>query len=174
MYKMKRNDSGITLLVLVITIVGLTIIASITVYEGKELLNKAKLNTLEANMLTIQAKTKAYAEEIEAKIWTKESNKDSERDKAFINDKKFLTVTSIEQGKYLYRIANDIKKDEYVTYKVTGEALEKIGLKDIKNDVYYVIFNKDDYKKIDVIYVKDNDVLILSEIQTELKGSSNN
>ena len=85
---MRKNNSGITLLVLVITIVVLTIIASITVYEGKELIDKSKVQTLETNMLTIQAKVKAYAEEIEAKVWALEdgagnNQKDGKRKSEF-------------------------------------------------------------------------------------------
>ena len=87
---MKKNDSGITLLVLVITIVVLTIIASIAVYEGKELIEKSKVQTLQTNLLTIQAKAKAYAEEIEAKIWTEndETRKANKRNELFANEKK--------------------------------------------------------------------------------------
>ena len=76
---MKKNNSGITLMVLIITIIVLIIIASISVYEGKELIIKSKINTIKTNMLTIQAKAKSYAEEIDVKIWA-ESDKDTKRD----------------------------------------------------------------------------------------------
>ena len=63
-----EKNNGVTLLALVITIVVLLIIAGITVYEGKETINRAKLEELRTNMLLIQAKSKEYVEEANFKI----------------------------------------------------------------------------------------------------------
>ena len=174
---MKKNDSGITLLVLVITIVVLTIIASIAVYEGKELIEKSKVQTLQTNMLTIQAKAKAYAEEIEAKIWTEndENQKSNERDRLFREKKSFSNPVSISDANKLSQISEEVKGengDEYIAYEVTGNALVNMGLSDIKKEKYIVIFNKD-LKKIDVLYedgIRYNKKALytLSEIQKEL------
>ncbi len=144
-FNMKKNNSGITLMVLIITIIVLLIIASISVYEGKELIAKSKVQTLETNMLTIQAKAKAYAEEIDAKIWT-ESNKDSARNTEFLN-KGFKNPTTTIDSKY-----KSINSTNYIAYEVTGDALTNMGLDSIKNEEYIVIYDKDDYKKMDVIY----------------------
>ena len=54
-----EKNNGVTLLALVITIVVLLIIAGITVYEGKETINRAKLEELRTNMLLIQADTES-------------------------------------------------------------------------------------------------------------------
>ena len=45
-----EKNNGVTLLALVITIVVLLIIAGITVYEGKETINRSKLEELRTNM----------------------------------------------------------------------------------------------------------------------------
>ena len=105
---MMKNNSGITLLALIIIVIVLIIIASISVYEGKELIAKSKVQTLETNMLIIQAKAKSYAEEIDAKIWT-DNNKDESRDNKFKNDKGFSDPVTVEQ-KYLDQISNEIKR----------------------------------------------------------------
>ena len=163
---MKKNNSGITLLVLVITIIVLIIIASISIYEGKELILKSKVQTLETNMLTIQAKSKAYAEEIDAKIWT-ESDKDTARDTAF-SDKGFNNPSSNIDSKYV-----SINTNNYIAYDITEQALINMGLSDIKDETYMVIYDKNDYKKMDIIYpdgvsYKKITYYTLSEIQKAL------
>ena len=182
---MKRNDSGVTLLVLVITIVVLTIIASITVYEGKELIDKSKVQTLETNMLTIQAKAKAYAEEIEAKVWVKEGEaKETARDKAFLDKGEFKRLPFQEENlsqAHLNHLSDEIKTEGYSAYLVTGSALEKMGLNDISNEIYYVVYNQkeneneNDSMLIDVIYKEGirynkNTYYTLSEIQNVLSN----
>ena len=182
---MKKNNSGITLLVLVITIVVLTIIASITVYEGKELIDKSKVQTLQTNMLTIQAKAKAYAEEIEAKIWVLNgTDKENERDNAFLDKGEFKKLPYQEDNltqTHLEHLSDEIKSGEYSAYLVTGSALEKMGLNDISNEIYYVVYNQkenengNDSMLIDVIYKEGirynkNTYYTLSEIQNALSN----
>ena len=180
---MKKNNSGITLLVLVITIVVLTIIASIAVYEGKELIEKSKVQTLQTNMLTIQAKAKAYAEEIEAKIWVKKGEeKENARDDAFQDKVEFKRLPYQNENLtqiHLNHLSNEIKSEGYSAYLVTGSALEKMGLHDIQNEIYYVVYNQkeneneNDSMLIDVIYKEGikynkNTYYTLSEIQNAL------
>lgn len=160
---MKKNNSGITLMALVITIIILVVIASISVYEGKELIAKSKVNTLETNMLTIQAKAKAYAEEIDAKIWTDSDSasdvdengntpKDNARNTEFTSEKKAFSgpVNNINQSA-LQQVSQEITNN-YVAYQVTGNALTIMGLGEIKDETYIVIYSKDNYKQMDVIY----------------------
>lgn len=143
--KLKKN-SGITILALVITIIIMMIIGSISIYEGKQVIQKSKIQTLETNMLTIQAKSKSYAEEIEAKIWT-ESDKSSARDDEFSNRgfEKVTVTTGLDQ------ISDEIK-NSYVAYKIKDVALEDMGLGDLKGEEYIIIFNKDNYNLMDVMY----------------------
>ena len=58
-----KNNKGITLIVLVITIIVLLIIAGVTITAGTESIKRAKLETLRTNMLLIKAKSKEYCEE---------------------------------------------------------------------------------------------------------------
>ena len=158
---MKKNNSGITLLALIIIVIVLIIIASISVYEGRELIAKSKVQTLETNMLTIQAKAKSYAEEIDAKIWTESGeNKDSKRDNEF-NKKGFINPSSSLDNKYEEQISSEIMdNNNYISYELSNEpsnessknALSEMGLDDINGESYIVVYDKTDYKKLDIIY----------------------
>ena len=145
---MMKNNSGITLATLIITIIVITIIATISVYEGKELIAKAKVETLETNMLTIQAKAKSYADEIDAKIWT-ETDKDTARDNEFYA-KGFSAPINLSP-EMLEQVNDDVKSD-YVAYTITGDVLKNMGLDEISNETYIVVFNKSQYKSMDIIY----------------------
>ena len=59
---MKKNENGITLVVLTITIIVLIILAGITVYNGKDSIQKANLEGLKTNMLLIETKAREYVE----------------------------------------------------------------------------------------------------------------
>ena len=154
---MKKNNSGITLLALIIMIIVLIIIASISVYEGKELIEKSKVQTIETNMLTIQAKAKAYAEEIEAKIWVKDGEtKETARNNEF-QKKGFNYKTNNEANQiYSSQINSDITVGDCISYTISSDGLKDMGLEDISTETYIVVFDKTDYKKIDVIFPNDN------------------
>ena len=58
-----KENKGVTLVALTITIIVLLIIAGIAVYNGKETIQKANLEALRTNMLLIEAKAKGLVEE---------------------------------------------------------------------------------------------------------------
>ena len=60
-----KNCKGITMIALVVTIVILIILASISIIEGKKLIKEAKIENILTDMITIKAKVKGYAEELE-------------------------------------------------------------------------------------------------------------
>lgn len=78
-----KNEKGITILALVITIIVLLIIASISINAGSQLVEQAKIQTIETNMLAIRAKAKSYAEEIEAATWALSEGKETKRAELF-------------------------------------------------------------------------------------------
>ena len=146
---MKKRNSGITLVALVITVIIMIIIASISIYEGRKIIATSKVQTLETNMLTIQAKVKAYAEEIDSKVWVyKNEEQNTKRNEEFSN--KGMNTISIGEN-VLDQISDDIKSNA-VAYEITGQVLTDMGLEEIKKDTYAVVFNKDDYKKMDLVY----------------------
>ena len=153
---MKKNNSGITLLALIIMIIVLIIIASIAVYEGKELIEKSKVQTVETCMLTIQAKAKAYAEEIESKIWTEsDSTKGAARDSKF--SEKGFTVVNLGTNDYsgiIDQIDAEVKENGYTAYKVGASVLENLSLDYAEGEEFIVVYDNKEFKKIDVAYVK--------------------
>lgn len=164
-----NNNKGITIMALVITIIVMLIIFSISIYEGSKLIGRSKLQTLETNMLTIQAKVKAYSEEIEAKIWTEnESVKNEKREQEYAIKKITLTDqvsdNAINDSKSVNKgdIGGAIVEYGYETYIITGEALTNMGLDEIKDEEYIALFefefdnnkNRKNYKLVDIIYKK--------------------
>ena len=131
---MKKNNSGITLVALIITIIVMIIIATISLYEGKEIIQKSKVQTIQTNMFSIQAKVKAYAEEIDAKVWAL-SNKEEKRKSEFNN--RGLNGPNSNEGK--------------LEYTITQDALKKMGLETLNASDYTVVFNTS-YTDIDIKY----------------------
>ena len=52
-----KKEKGITLVALAITIIVLTILASVTLYVGTNIIKRANLQNINTDMMLIQAKT---------------------------------------------------------------------------------------------------------------------
>ena len=140
-----EKNNGVTLLALVITIVVLLIIAGITVYEGKETINRAKLEELRTNMLLIQAKSKEYVEEANFKI-----GKSTDKTKiAEIRKAIYETEAKLEPATGI-STSSEIPVSE--CYKVTAEAMKQWGLDkvELKNKEYYLIKFDDSNATVEV------------------------
>ena len=93
MKKIKNRTKGITLISLAITIIILLILAGISIYSGKGVIQKAKLEELKTNMLLIQAKAKEYVEEVNFRmgIGTEEEKierRDTARQEIYVESEK--------------------------------------------------------------------------------------
>ena len=181
----KKNERGITLLVLAITIIVLLIIASITVYEGSNVLKESALQENIANMLSIKSKIKGYSEEIDSKTWNEETeNKVSKKSELFANYNltKITDTSGMEEYNIFYNTDYNSESEIpyiYDYYFIENKALENMKLSSIKGDednIYIAVFAVDDmkdYVAIDVIYVEnimyDGQVYhTLSELQSLL------
>lgn len=138
-----KDNKGVTLVSLVITIIVLLIISSIAIYSGGDTIKNAKLESLKTNMLLIQAKAKEYCEEASFKLGTEESPSEEK-----INNAK-SSLKGTEQGeesipKY---ITKDYEKKEYI-YKLETSNLRDMGINgvesDYKNGYYFVKYNLTD------------------------------
>ena len=140
-----EKNNGVTLLALVITIVVLLIIAGITVYEGKETINRSKLEELRTNMLLIQAKSKEYVEEANFKIGksTDETKIAEIRKAIYETEAKLEPATGISTS-------SEIPVSE--CYKVTAEAMKQWGLDkvELENKEYYLIKFDDSNATVEV------------------------
>ncbi len=155
MYKIKNKEAGITIIALVVIIIVLLIIAGIAINEGIDILKDSKMQTLQTNMLTIKAKAKEYAEEVEAETWESSGeDKTSKNNEIFQSKYSMKAVGSIDS-----EIESQINKEitEYNAYELTAETLGGMGLVTLKEDIedgqkYIVVYDENDYNIIDIIY----------------------
>ena len=124
-----KTQKGITLVALVVTIVVLLIIASITIYNGSDVIKKANLEGMKTNMLLIQAKAKEYVEEATFKMGINptDEQKNNARNEVYIQNAG-LKKASEESG---LNIPSSIPQSENLYY-VTKDALTKMGLDNIE------------------------------------------
>ncbi len=141
-----KSNKGITLVALVITIIVLAIITSISIYSGKDVIEKTKLEGLKTNMLLIQAKAKEYVEQANFKMGINPEQK-SEEEKQKIRSEVYENQS--EEGAQLEK-ATDIPSnfgvsDSSTCYWLTQKAQEKWGLDKIEledGEKYLIEFNE--------------------------------
>ena len=184
-----RNESGITLMVLVIMVIILMIIAGVSVYEGKYLIRDAKAQNIETNMYTIKTKSKVFAEDVAARTWTKDnSTDDTEREKIFQEEYKMVKTTV--NNEYYNQLNNSINQDTNTAYEITNETLESYNLGFSGNyDELYRILRKEGFYDEEILekclppYLKNdlnnlkeglkNNVSYIDCLIDELQGSVN-
>ena len=130
-----KNNKGITLIALTITIIILLILASITIYSGKESIKKAQLESLKTNMLLIKAKAKEYVEQASFKNGVNKSE---------ISEEAKNELKGKEANASDYSKQNITINGGEILYKLTSDNLKEMGLKDFKlgsNEEYLVKYN---------------------------------
>lgn len=146
---MKKNK-GITMIVLVVTIVLLLIIAGISIGEGNKVIEESKLENLKTNMMLIKVKSKEYVENANFKLGT---NIDTATDKATrINTAQNELKGSIVDKNILEGKVESNEENEYTYYyKLSTDDLNNMGISNVesdeKNGVYVV---KYDLKNVEV------------------------
>lgn len=134
---MNRNQNGITIVSLIMTIIILLIISGVTVYVGTSVIKQATLQTVNTNMMLIQAKTKTIAEQ--AKF---NNNKDNY---------KGTVLNEISGNKKIDEILNaGIIDDTSKFYLLSKDDLISMGLEKIDIEDGYIV----NYETEEVIYVK--------------------
>ena len=131
-----KQEKGITLTALVVTIIVLSIIAGIGINYGRDTIKKAHLEELETNMLLIKAKAKGLVEEANTKIGLPSASdyadkQTSVRQELYINTAGMVKVDTAPSG---------IPQADNL-YEVTEKTLSNWGLDDIKleeNEKYIV------------------------------------
>lgn len=126
-----KENKGITLIALMITIIILLIIAGIAIYNGKETIQKANLEELRTNMLLIEAKAKGLVEEVNFKIGL------TKPEDAEYAEKKQNAENEVYVGAGLEK-ADGVSAPSGVPvsecYKVTETALQNWGLEDMEKE----------------------------------------
>ena len=139
-----KNNKGITLVALSITIVVLLILASITIFYGKDNIDKANLENLKTNMLLIDAKAKEYCEEANFKVGTGSVPTDQQELENYLKP----GVDYLKEKNLTTNGASALSAITSTTYQyvveLTQSNLDEIGLKDVKttnDDKYLIGFN---------------------------------
>lgn len=138
---MLKKESGITIMVLAITVIVISIIAGITISKGSEVIKEAKLENLKTDMLLIQAKAKLIAEEVQYKTVYEKDNSKKESIKQGVLAGKGTKVANITDSTIKQAITSlgIAGIDQY--YYLDKTVLENMGLGkiEIKNGTYYVV-----------------------------------
>lgn len=132
-----KNQKGITLTMLVVTIIILIILTSTTVYVGTNIIDRTNLQNLNTNMLLIQAKVKTIGE-----------NSKFNKDEAQLKGKKVSEITDNEKITKLIQEGIVEASDKY--YLLSQEDLEQMGLEKIQIEEGFLV----NYEAEEIIYVK--------------------
>lgn len=145
-----REDRGITLTTLVITIIVLLIIAGISAGTGNKVIKSSELENVKTNMLLIKAKGKEYVENANFKLGTNfENSPDKENRittaKAELKGEEITDASTINQNMGITQ--EMISRDYIYYYKLSKDDLTTMGLSNVKSDennVYIIRYNLKD------------------------------
>ena len=158
------EEKGITIIALIVTIILMLILASISIRQGTQLIQKSKVETYETNMLMIEAKAKEYQENIEALNWDKKNNDadanglttKEKKNRDEYKDKYYLTLI---EDKTQYNNYSLWYQDGYTYYVLSQKALDNMGLNDLwsESEQYVICYALENESKkdpsLDIIYV---------------------
>lgn len=134
-----KKENGVTLIALIVTIIILTVIASIAIYSGSDTIKKAKLEEIKTNMLLIEAKAREYVEDANFKMGINpdDAKKNQVRNDIYVNEAKLTKTSSVP--------SNINVKDINNCYDVTNDTLNSWGLDKIEveeNEKYIIEFDE--------------------------------
>lgn len=137
-----KNNEGITLMALTITIIVMIIIAGIAVYSGTEQITVAKIQNLRTNMLLIQAKTKEYVEEVSFKMGPSpdETKRSTVQEEVYETKGKLTKLSNAPTE--VQSSATSIGLSNFDNcYYVGKDALNNMGLQQVKEETgnYYIV-----------------------------------
>jgi len=150
-----RNNKGITMVALTITVIVMAILSGIIINLGSEHVKNAKLQDIVTNMYLIQAKAKIGIEEVVFKKINLDENKEED-----FNKIQEIKTSNLIGEKYLGGISEidnvlEIEGTEE-WYYLTDEHLKLIGLYELTNindsKQYYLYRYDEDTSNIEIVY----------------------
>lgn len=136
-----KNNHGITMIALVITIVILIILAGISIGEGSKTIERSGIENLKTNMLLIKAKAKVCVESANFKLGTSLDSLSEEDKTNRINTAKQELigeeVTNIDELNSNIGVEETLEENNqnYIYYyKLSVDNLENMGIKQVKSD----------------------------------------
>ena len=169
-----KNNNGITMITLVITIIILLILAGVSIGTGNNIIKQSNLENIKTNMLLIKVKAKEYVENANFKLGTNfETSTDKES--RIIGAKEELKGEEINDTS-IFNENIDISKEQLTTdnsnyiyyYKLTTENLVKV--KSDERNGWYIIKYDIKNSEIEVYNTKgfknkENTYYSLSDLQ---------
>ena len=153
-----KENKGITMVVLVITIVVLLILAGISIGTGNNIIKSSRLENLKTNMLLIKVKAKEYVENANFKLGTNfESATDKEtritNAKAELKGEEITDSSIFSDGINISQeqLEDDKLKNYTYYYKLDTNNLADMGLSKVESDAtngWYII--KYDIKNLEI------------------------
>ena len=141
---MKQNK-GVTLIALTVTIVILLIIAGIAIYNGKETIQRANLEALRTNMLLIEAKANGLVEEANFQLgpnFKNESQENQETKLAEVRQNIYAGENKLGNSTSISGVPSGVPTGDNV-YVFTSETAALWGLDNVygepESEGYYLI-----------------------------------
>ncbi len=162
---MYKKENGITLIILVITVMVLMVIAGVIIDSGLKSIKQAEQESLRTNMLLIQAAGKQYVENANFHIGTEEKSEE-EKENIKNEDLKGTPTTdlpggiSLKEGEEAYSLSMDDMRDMGLSDEIVRTAEDYIIIYNIKNQSVDVIY------KLGTI-VNNEKVFSLSEMENK-------
>lgn len=146
-----RENKGITMLALMVTVIVLIILARVSLVIGTKVTSQIRVDSYYTDMITIKAKAKVLAEEVNAQIWNLEGeDKENKRRELYLSNYNMKAEELTEEFKQQIDPSVGENEQGFLVTKVTLEKMGLSGMDESRN--YIVIYNINDYTKIDVIY----------------------
>ena len=156
-----KSEKGLTIKSLIIIITILLAIIGVVIYFSKNLIEMRKLESLETNMLVIQAKAKECCENAKTKLSASPTDETKQEAKNYLDNIGSVNYNDLHIDIEKFNIEN---KDFF--YLLTEESFEKMGITNIssneKTGYYFVnydienekveVYNSKGYTKNDVTY----------------------
>ena len=156
-----KEEKGITLVALIITVILTIILAVIGLEFGQDAIDKANLEDIKTDMISIKTKAKIIAEQYNFKDIENLIGTQLDED----NEAEGLQVSNIpDELRNIFEETTTNEQEETVTvmditklYKWGENDLKSQGLSTIDGNKYIVYYNLDDTNNCDVYYIKGID-----------------
>lgn len=148
-----KENKGITLVALTVTIIIMLILAGVTLYSGKGIIVEAKIEEVRTNMLLIEAKAREYVEEVNFKMGPdKDENKKEEAIQEIYIDK--IGLVKANDASLGISVPTESSIDLSSCYAITQTALNNMGLDkiELEEGEYYLIKFDEENAEVAEIY----------------------
>lgn len=177
-----KNNKGIALITLSITIIVLLIIASVGIFYGKDQIEKAQLENIKTNMLLMESKAKEYCEHANFRLGTGNVPENNEEKEKFL-EPAYNYLKNLKKGEQegttqtddvnrpsfekieTIPVVDGIDAYEFVT-ELSDENLNKMGVKIKKaaDEKYYIGFDVIQ-NKIEIYYKQGEKTYSLTQLE---------